>query len=112
MLSTGRLVLSLPAEEGLRLWLLSPRPLPELCVPAGTELGRRHPEVLAVANAYVDHSVRTLATAVGEYVAIPEYARSLLRGWAGQWLVPPDWATTYRRPIGRCGWTRPSAAAG
>jgi hypothetical protein len=55
-------------------------------------LGRPHPEVLGVANAYVDRSVRTLATTVGECVAIPEYARSLLRGCAGQWLVPPDWA--------------------
>ena len=52
-------------------------------------LGRPPPEVLAVLNAYVDPSARTMATTTGGCVAIPEYARALLRGWAGHWLRAP-----------------------
>lgn len=36
--------------------------------------------------------VRSVVTASGRTVAVPEYAEALLRGWAGRWLLPPDWA--------------------
>ena len=61
-------------------------------------LGRPTPEVLAVLNAYVDPSARTMATTTGRCVAIPEYARALLRGWAGHWLVPHYWAPDVAEP--------------
>lgn len=34
----------------------------------------------------------SVATAQGSVLAVPEYAQALLRGWAGQPLLPPVWA--------------------
>jgi hypothetical protein len=74
-------------------------------------LDRPHPEVLATLNTYVDPSARTMATTTGESVVIPEYARSLLRGWAGHWLVPREWVPTWRNRSGYCASRKPSATA-
>ena len=55
--------------------------------------GRRpSPEVLADARVHVAGDARTLLTAQGSTVAVPEYAEALVRGWAGRSLLPPDWA--------------------
>jgi hypothetical protein len=34
----------------------------------------------------------SVATAQGTMLAVPEYAQALLRGWAGQSLLPRQWA--------------------
>jgi hypothetical protein len=153
-------LLSLPAQEGTRVWLISPRPLPWVAEvegvtvarvrpegaglsvisdhPVGCEcedlncpvpdaapwesetarltvatarrlrrlydieaaalataavlLGRPAPDVLATARVSVAIDVRTMVTAWGTTVAVPEYARALLRGWAGRSLLPEEWA--------------------
>lgn len=59
---------------------------------ASVLLGRLDPEVLAAARVRVAPDVATVATAASTRVAVPEYARALLRGWAGRWLLPEDWA--------------------
>lgn len=153
-------LLSLPAQEGLRVWLISPRPLPKVAdvegvvvsrvssdgaspgvgsdhpVGCGCEdlnglaltvascesatagltvatarglrrlydieaaalatatvlLGRPAPDVLATARVRVAGDARTVATVWGTTLVVPEYAQALVRGWAGRWLVPKEWA--------------------
>lgn len=34
----------------------------------------------------------TVATAQGTTLAVPEYARALVRGWAGRCVLPQEWA--------------------
>jgi hypothetical protein len=55
-------------------------------------LGRPAPDVLAAARIRVAPDVRTVATEWGTTVAVPEYARALLRGWAGRGVLPREWA--------------------
>jgi hypothetical protein len=33
-----------------------------------------------------------VATAQGTTLAVPEYARALVRGWAGRCVLPQEWA--------------------
>jgi hypothetical protein len=56
-------------------------------------LGRPFPDVLATAGVSVPRNVRTMVTAWGTEVAVPEYAQALVRGWAGRSLLPADWAS-------------------
>jgi hypothetical protein len=154
-------LLSLPVQEGIRVWLISPRPLPRVAAvegvavtrvspdetgpgvvsdhPAGCEcddlnnfvadaargeselpeltvatarrlrrlydieaaalataavlLGRPVPAVMAAARVFVAEDFRTMLTAWGSEVAVPEYARALVRGWAGRSLLPAEWAS-------------------
>ncbi|MDT7670259.1 MAG: hypothetical protein QOC74_3042 [Pseudonocardiales bacterium] len=54
-------------------------------------LDRPAPDVLAAGSVVGD--ARTMATAWGgTTVAVPEYAGALVRGWAGRWLLPEEWA--------------------
>jgi hypothetical protein len=57
------------------------------------------PDVLAAARIHVAEDACSVATAQGAVLAVPEYAQALLRGWAGQHLLPREWAhdvtTTY-----------------
>ncbi len=52
---------------------------------AAVLLGRPDPDVLAAAGVAVAGDASAVATAQGT-VEVPEYARALLRGWAGRWL--------------------------
>jgi hypothetical protein len=55
-------------------------------------LGRPAPEVVAAARVQVAVDACTVATAQGTILAVPEYARALVRGWAGRCVLPQEWA--------------------
>jgi hypothetical protein len=55
-------------------------------------LGRPAPEVVAAARVQVAGDACTVATAQGTIPAVPEYARALVRGWAGRCVLPQEWA--------------------
>jgi hypothetical protein len=64
---------------------------------ASVLLGRPDPEVLAAARIRVAADVATVAsessaTGSSTTAVVPEYARALLRGWAGRSLLPEEWA--------------------
>jgi hypothetical protein len=75
---------------------------------AAVLLGRPSPEVMAAARVGVARDGRTLVTGRGTTVAVPEFARALVHGWAGGSLLPRDWAGDWRPPTSRCGWKQPS----
>jgi hypothetical protein len=60
---------------------------------AAVLLGGPAPDVMATARVSVASDVRTMVTAWGTTVAIPEYAQALVRGWAGRPLLPTEWAS-------------------
>jgi hypothetical protein len=60
---------------------------------AAVLLGGTYPDVMATARVSVASDVRTMVTAWGTTVAIPEYAQALVRGWAGRPLLPTEWAS-------------------
>jgi hypothetical protein len=66
---------------------------------AAVLLGRPASYVLATARIHVAGDGRTVSTARGTTLAVPEYAEALVRGWAGRSLLPREWAcdvpTTY-----------------
>jgi hypothetical protein len=55
-------------------------------------LGGPGPDVVAAARIQVATDAASVATAQGLVLAVPEYAQALLRGWAGQHLLPQGWA--------------------
>jgi hypothetical protein len=48
--------------------------------------------VVAAARVQVAADACTVATAQGTMLAVPEYARALVRGWAGRCVLPQEWA--------------------
>jgi hypothetical protein len=60
---------------------------------AAVLLGGPAPDVMATARVSVASDVRTMITAWGATVAVPEYAQALVRGWAGRPLLPTEWAS-------------------
>jgi hypothetical protein len=50
------------------------------------------PDALAAARIRVAEDAGSVVTAQGAVLAVPEYAQALLRGWAGQSLLPREWA--------------------
>jgi hypothetical protein len=66
---------------------------------AAVLLGCPDPDTLAAARIQVAEDARSVATTQGTVVAVPEHAHALVRGWAGQSLLPREWAhdvtTTY-----------------
>ena len=153
-------LLALPAQEGLQVWMVSPRPLPPVAkvdnvavisttpaeldqivgchdrlgcrcedlnqsalteppqvsattglsvdiarrlrrlydieaaalATAAVLLGRPAPDVLAAARVRVAPDAHTITSANGTMYPVPEYAHALLRGWAGRYLLPEEWA--------------------
>jgi hypothetical protein len=67
---------------------------------AAAILGCPHPDILATHHAHggltVSDDGANMTVAGGTSVAIPEHAQALLRGWAGQPLLPDDWAHDVR----------------
>jgi hypothetical protein len=55
-------------------------------------LGRPDPDVLAAAWVHVDPDAHALTTANATTHPVPEYAQALVRGWAGRYLLPKEWA--------------------
>jgi hypothetical protein len=59
---------------------------------ASVLLGCPDPDTLAAARIQVAEDARSVATTQGAVVAVPEHAHALVRGWAGQSLLPREWA--------------------
>ena len=59
---------------------------------AAVLLGCPAPDVLAAARIHVAEDACSVGTTQGTVLAVPEYAQALLRGWAGQYLLPREWA--------------------
>ena len=55
-------------------------------------LGRFDPRSVAAARPRVSPDAKSVATSDGTELAVPHYARALLRGWAGRELVEAGWA--------------------
>jgi hypothetical protein len=61
---------------------------------AAVLLGCPDPDTLAAARIQVAEDAASVATAQGTVLAVPEYAQALLRGWAGEHLLPRAGCTT------------------
>jgi hypothetical protein len=55
-------------------------------------LGRFDPRSVAVARPRVSADATSVATSDGTELAVPDYARGLLRAWRGRDLLPAEWA--------------------